>query len=70
MKDTDNQLKELFDELESEEQKDKKELEELRNLRYEINFLMNFYHIPTKSKDGKELSLLERLSIALKREVA
>lgn len=61
----DSQLKELFDELAADDKKNSDELETLRLEHKAINSLLNSHNIPV-SKNGKELTVLERINIALK----
>lgn len=61
----DSQLKELFDDLAAEDKKNADELELLRIEHKAVNQLLNTYNIPTSIK-GKTLTLVERLSLALK----
>ena len=61
----DVQLKEVYDEIERENKKNADELELLRVEHKALQALLNSYGIPTKSK-GRNLTLLERMDIALK----
>lgn len=61
----DSQLKELFDELAAEDKNNADELELLRIEHKAVNQLLNTYNIPA-SINGKTLTLVERLSLALK----
>jgi hypothetical protein len=61
----DSQLKELFDDLAAEDKKNADELELLRIEHKAVIQLLNTYNIPA-SINGKTLTLVERLSLALK----
>ncbi len=65
----DSQLKELFDDLAAEDKKNADELELLRIEHKTVNQLLNTYNIPV-SINGKTLTLVERLSLALKNKQA
>lgn len=60
----DSQLKELFDSLAAEDKKNADELQLLRLEHKAMNQMFNDYGIPI-TKDGKTLTLVERLSLAL-----
>ena len=62
---TEQQLKELYDDLEREDKQKEAELTSLREENQMMNILMDSYGIPRR-KDNKQLSLLERLDIALR----
>lgn len=62
----DEQLKEVYDDIEREKKKDADDLLLLRTEQKAIHCLLNSYGIPTKS-NGKYLTILERLDIALRR---
>ena len=61
----DSQLKELFDSLAAEDKKNADELQLLRLEHKTMNQMLNDYGIPI-AKNGKTLTLVERLSLALK----
>lgn len=60
----DSQLKELFDDLAAEDKKNADELQLLRLEHKTMNQMLNDYGIPI-IKNGKTLTLIERLSLAL-----
>lgn len=60
----DSQLKELFDSLAAEDKKNADELQLLRLEHKTMNQMLNDYGIPI-AKNGKTLTLVERLSLAL-----
>lgn len=60
----DSQLKELFDSLAAEDKKNADELQLLRLEHKTMNQMLNDYDIPI-TKNGKTLTLVERLSLAL-----
>ena len=60
----DGQLKELFDSLAAEDKKNADELQLLRLEHKTMNQMLNDYGIPI-TKNGKTLTLVERLSLAL-----
>lgn len=62
---TDKYLKEVYDDIERENKLKEEELISLRDQNQMINILMDSYGIPRR-KDNKQLSLLERLDIALR----
>ena len=63
---TEQQLKEVYDDIEREEKQKEDELTSLRDQNQMMSILMDSYGIPRK-KDNKLLSLLERLDIALRK---
>lgn len=68
MKETvDSQLKELFDSLAAEDKNNADELQLLRLEHKAMNQILNKYGIPI-TKDGKTLTLTERLSLALQKK--
>lgn len=65
-KSDDEQLKEVYDDIEREQKKNADELESLRKEHNAVHLLLTSYGIPSK-RNGKYLSLLERLDLALRR---
>lgn len=65
-KSDDEQLKEVYDEIERENKKDADDLQLLRLEHKAILYLLNLYDIPTK-KNGNDLTVVERLHIALQK---
>lgn len=63
---TDAQLKELYDSLEQEDKAQKEDYERLKTEINQINLYLDTFGIPRK-KGGKHLSVLERLSIHMKK---
>ena len=59
------QLKEVYDDIEREQREKDMELESLRSEQRHISTLLDTYGVPRKA-NGKYLSILERLDIALK----
>lgn len=63
---TEQQLKQVYDDIEREEKQKEDELTSLRDQNQMMSILMDSYGIPRK-KDNRLLSLLERLDIALRK---
>lgn len=66
--DTDSQLKEVYDELDQEQKDKENELINLRNQSVQISNLLDSYRIP-KTRIGRDLSIIERIELALKLRV-
>ena len=66
LKTEDEQLKEIYDEMERDIKKDAQDLLLLRTEQKAIHSLLNSYGIPTMN-NGRCLTIIERLDIALKK---